>query len=84
MLGRTWQWQTVQAQMSKSLVNKGGRAEFLRVRLKYSPDSLLPVAEPLEKQESFMLTSLTEADGFVFLDRDAELSEGVPIEVMLL
>lgn len=83
MLGRTWQWQTAQARMSKSLVNTGGRAEFLRVRLNYLPESVLPIAVPLEKQESFMLTSLTEADGFVFLDIDAELSEGAPIEVLL-
>ncbi|TAE27369.1 MAG: molybdopterin molybdenumtransferase MoeA [Candidatus Kapaibacterium sp.] len=92
MLGRTHAWRILQARMSKNLVNAGGRAEFLRVRLEYplqnssleTSATMLPLAIPLEKQESFMLTSLTEADGFVFLDIDATLEEGAPIDVMLL
>ncbi len=91
MRGRTHAWRVVRARMSKNLVNSGGRAEFLRVRLEYSAQNSLPeisammppLAIPLEKQESFMLTSLTEADGFVFLDIDAHLEEDAPIDVML-
>lgn len=91
MLGRDTAWQTIQGRMSQSLVNRGGRAEFVRVRLEKATehnnvvldDNILPVVVPLEKQESFMLTSLTEADGFVFLDIDEEIYAGAPIEVML-
>lgn len=90
MLGREATWQTVQARMSKSLVSSGGRAEFVRVRLEQDNfadtvrnDDTMPFAFPLEKQESFMLTSLTEADGFVFLDIDEEIYEGALIEVMV-
>ncbi len=83
LLGRSATWQTITARMSKSLVNVGGRAEFLRVRLVHEAEHQIPSAVPLDKQESFMLTSLTEADGFVFVDIDANLSEGAPIEVML-
>jgi molybdopterin molybdotransferase len=89
MLGRASlsRWRTVTARMSTALVSAGGRAEFVRVRLEAAPEpsdsSSALVAVPLAKQESFMLTSLTEADGFVFLDIDAEMYEGALVDVML-
>jgi molybdopterin molybdotransferase len=83
LLGRDWHWQTVQARASTQLANTHGRAEFLRVQLVFTPDSTVPTAVPLDKQDSFMLTSLTEADGFIFLDIDAEIYAGAPIEVLL-
>jgi molybdopterin biosynthesis enzyme len=73
----------VQARASTQLANTHGRAEFLRVQLVFTPDSTVPTAVPLDKQDSFMLTSLTEADGFIFLDIDAEIYAGAPIEVLL-
>jgi len=72
------------------------RAEFMRVRLDYgvpidAADDVsslrsmtLPTIVPIEKQESFMLTSLTNADGFVFLEVGAHLKQGTMMEVVLL
>ncbi|MCS6807862.1 MAG: molybdopterin molybdotransferase MoeA [Bacteroidota bacterium] len=74
-------WKTAKAVMGSSLVNRHGRAEFVRVRLTQESSGL--VAEALNKQDSYMLTSLTEADGIVFLDADTAMDEGMQIEVML-
>jgi molybdopterin molybdotransferase len=83
MLGRKHLWKTLEARMSTALMNTGGRAEFVRVQLDFSQKNQPPTAIPLAKQESFMLTSLTEADGFVFLDIDAEIYNDAMVEVML-
>jgi molybdopterin molybdotransferase len=72
------------------------RAEFVRVRLDYASNAhaahtasllgsaTLPSIIPIEKQESFMLTSLTNADGFVFLEVSTHIQSGMMIEVVLL
>lgn len=87
MLGRHHTWRTTKARITKALLSLSGRAEFVRVRLdfasKFSSELSVPAAIPLEKQESFMLTSLTEAEGFVFLDMNENIAEGAMIEVML-
>jgi molybdopterin molybdotransferase len=74
----------VEARLSQELVNVQGRAEFVRVRLQSDTgfDNRL-TAYPLEKQESFMLSSMTNADGFVFLDIDEMRSAGASIVVTL-
>jgi molybdopterin molybdotransferase len=87
--GKEFRQRTVRARAGADLVNTHGRDEFLRVRLRYShteqPElSTLPEALPLEKQDSFMLTSLTEADGFVFLESNAHIVVGSSLDVVVL
>lgn len=87
--GRTFAWKQVQGRLSRELVNTHKRTEFLRVKLKYDDaevgqmDIPIPTVYPLAKQESYMITSVTEADGFIFLDIDAEISAGALVDVFL-
>ena len=81
--------ETQEAVIGQSLANMQGRAEFVRVRLKWSGQdsersSTLPTAIPLAKQDSFMLTSLADADGFVFLEDGERLAAGDRVRVTLL
>jgi molybdopterin molybdotransferase len=80
--GEEFEWQRVEARLSQALLNTQPRADFVRVRLVEAPDGVLE-AVPLAKQESYMLTSVTGADGFVFLDVDVGLREGAMVEVLL-
>jgi molybdopterin molybdotransferase len=92
--GREFRQRTVRARAGVDLANTHGRDEFLRVKLLYSPTTeqpdftadftVLPEALPLEKQDSFMLTSLTEADGFVFLESNAHIVVGSSLDVVIL
>jgi molybdopterin molybdotransferase len=96
--GKSFRRQTIRVRAGTDLANTHGRDEFLRVRIEYDvahsgaleyaatngPMMMLPEAIPLQKQDSFMLTSLTEADGFVFLEADAHIAAGSVIDVTLL
>lgn len=83
MMGKSAIERSIQAMLSTDLANMHGRAEFVRVRLEKKEEYPLPVAVPLPKQDSNMLTSMTEADGFVFLDVDAEVQAGSGVRVVL-
>ena len=83
MMGKSATERSVQAVLSADLANMHGRAEFVRVRLKHEAGSEIPEAVPLPKQDSNMLTSMTEADGFVFLDVDAAVQSGSRVRVVL-
>jgi molybdopterin molybdotransferase len=83
MMGKSAIERSIQATLSADLANMHGRAEFVRVRLEKKEEDPLPVAVPLPKQDSNMLTSMTEADGFVFLDVDAEVQAGSSVRVVL-
>jgi molybdopterin molybdotransferase len=84
MMGKSTYRRTLQATLSADLANMYGRAEFVRVRLEYEVGKVLPTAIPLPKQDSNMLTSMTEADGFVFLDVEASVEAGAKVEVVKL
>ncbi len=83
MMGKSAIERSAQATLSADLANMHGRAEFVRVRLEKGDEDPLPIAVPLPKQDSNMLTSMTEADGFVFLDVDAEVQAGSGVRVIL-
>lgn len=83
MMGKSATERSVQAVLSADLANMHGRAEFVRVRLEYEVGSEILKAMPLPKQDSNMLTSMTEADGFVFLDIDAAVQFGSRVWVVL-
>jgi molybdopterin molybdotransferase len=76
--------ETREAVIGRELANMQGRAEFVRVRLERRDGEALPVAVPLAKQDSFMLTSLADADGFIFLEEGARLAAGERALVTLL
>ncbi len=81
--GRTFEWNVVYGRLSHELVNTQKRAEFLRVKLQTAEGDALSTIVPLAKQESYMLTSVTEADGFIFVEVDAEIHEGTVVPVFL-
>ncbi|NPB06770.1 MAG: molybdopterin molybdotransferase MoeA [Aquificae bacterium] len=62
---------------------KAERREFARCRLSYEDGKLY--CEPLEKQESHMLTGLTQADAYLVVPEGVnELAPGQEVEVLLL
>ncbi|RMH70675.1 MAG: molybdopterin molybdenumtransferase MoeA [Gemmatimonadetes bacterium] len=64
----------LRAKMAHPLENKG-RPEFIRVALK---DGLV---YPLRRQNSNMLTTLSEADGFIFVDEQTRFEAGETVEI---
>ncbi len=81
MMGKNLAQRRTQARISTDLANMHGRAEFVRVRLIKEQGNEIPLAVPLPKQDSAMLTSMTEADGFVFLDVEARVEAGSLVNV---
>ncbi len=64
------------------LQNSIKRAHMMRVRLEKDSLSTVPTIYSLERQGSHMLTSLTEADGFVVLEPGRGVQTGEPVEVI--
>lgn len=64
------------------LANALTRAQMFRVAVSDNGQDGMQV-RPLRRQTSHMLTSLTEADGFVMLDVDADYAAGDAVEVIL-
>lgn len=56
---------------------KGGRTQFLRVAIKDGS------AQVLKRQDSHMLTTVSEADGYIIADGNTELEKDVEVEVFL-
>ena len=81
MMGKSLAQRRTEARISTDLANMHGRAEFVRVRLIKEQGNEIPLAVPLPKQDSAMLTSMTEADGFVFLDVEARVEAGSLVNV---
>lgn len=84
MMGKSTSQRSLQAILSVDLATMHGRAEFVRVRLENEAGVPFPTAIPLPKQDSNMLTSMTEADGFVFLDVETSVGAGARVEVVRL
>jgi molybdopterin molybdotransferase len=73
---------TVWGTLSQSIENNTDRAQFYRVKLKWQEDKF-PIVYPLEKQKSHMLTSISNADGFILIDVDLKITKGTTAEVIL-
>jgi len=73
---------TVWGILSRPIENNTERDRFLRVKLKWQEKNN-PIVYPLEKQKSHMLTSISNADGFVLIDFDSEISKDTLVEVTL-
>jgi molybdopterin molybdotransferase len=73
---------SVTGKMAESVRNPIRRSQFFRVFVDRAGGDV-PLVYPLARQASHMLTSVTDANGFIFLDIDARLSEGDEVEVNL-
>jgi len=72
----------VQARLAHKISSSLGRADVVRVRVKRDGDERL--AEPIGITGSGILSSMTEADGFIVVPEDAEgFEEGREVEVEL-
>ena len=78
--GRPFGWPTVLAQAGEEIANKGGRPNMLRVRITWDPGGGY-AATSAERQGSHMLTSLTDADGYIILEPGQAVLTGDRIDV---
>ncbi|NOX87936.1 MAG: hypothetical protein GXO77_02845, partial [Calditrichaeota bacterium] len=70
------------ARVTKPFKNKGKRPNLVRIQL-LKNNVEYPGIEPLKKQGSHMITSVSQADGYVILEPEKTLSEGDLVEVYL-
>ncbi len=75
-------WIKKAGKLTQEVINKKAKPEFLRVAFELTSDEIQDV-RPLKRQNSYMLTSLTEASGFIFLDAHVTMRAGEQVEVML-
>ncbi len=80
LTGRDFSGKFTTAILATRIQNTLDRAQFFRVRLENSAD--ISHVYPLKKQGSHMLTTVSEASGFIFLDIGADLPAGEKIEVI--
>ena len=73
----------IQGEISEFIENKTDRVQLFRIKLTKARDLEQPKVEPIEKQGSHMLSSLTQADGFIILETDAQISKGDLVKVFL-
>lgn len=80
--GQPFAWPTVSAQVATDITNTGKRTTMVRAR---RAEGLSPhgwyVITNVEQQGSHMLTSLTEADGYIILEPGQKVQTGDRIEV---
>lgn len=67
--------------LAAQLENRLDRDQLFRVNCQYPKDSL-PIVSPQEKQASHMLTSVSNASGFIVLPAGQTLQKGVKAEVL--
>ncbi|MCB0301133.1 MAG: hypothetical protein KDE52_13840, partial [Calditrichaeota bacterium] len=67
--------------LAAQLENRLDRDQLFRVNCQYPTDSL-PIVLPQEKQASHMLTSVSNASGFIVLPSGQILQKGVQTEVL--
>lgn len=67
MLGKTGKERILRGRLSETILNKFNRDHMLRVRIEKTAEEV-PRIIPIKKQGSHMLTSLTDADGFILIE----------------
>jgi len=80
--GRGFSGRTRQGRLAERTDNAGSRGQFLLVALGESDDSL-PAVQVLDRQSSYMLTTLAGADGFVLVDAGESREKDDPVDVHL-
>ncbi|GAB4168775.1 MAG: molybdopterin molybdotransferase MoeA [Calditrichia bacterium] len=81
MTGEMFHWPSVNATMLNSTSIKGDRIQFRRVKLRREGQKLM--AEVLKKQGSHMLTSISDAHGYIMMQPGHALEKGQQIQVYL-
>lgn len=82
MLGKKRDEQVIKGQLKEAIHNNINRDHLMRVKIKKGPENL-PWIIPLKKQGSHMLTSLTDADGFIHVKSSESLKAESIVEVNL-
>ena len=80
MNGLPFGWPTVSGEAGEEIVNKGQRTNMVRVQLTWRHNGGYCITHPL-KQGSHMLTSLSEADGYIILEPGHTLATGERCDV---
>lgn len=79
--GKEYAHRAIQGSIALAIRNTTSRAQLFRVTLEETPGQLPPV-RPVARQGSHMLTSLTDADGFIHLKVNGALKEGDIVKVI--
>lgn len=74
---------TVQAVAARRVENPLSRDHLMRIQLSGKGEHGVPRVEPLSRQGSHMLTSLTQADGFIRLPAGGRVEAGQEVSVYL-
>ena len=67
--------------IEKTVVNNGNRSQFLWASLK--TNNVIPIICPLEKQNSHMLSAISEADGFLIINGNSSFEKDRQVEIHL-
>ena len=81
--GRNFGHPSITAKLRETIGNAGKRPNFLRVTITEHPGEA-PTIVPAAKQGSHMLTSIVQADGYIYLEPGETLAVGALVEVFLL
>ena len=78
--GLPFGWPTVSGEAADDITNQGKRTNMIRVQLAWRPNGGYWITHT-EKQGSHMLTSLSDADGYIILEPGQTLKTGERIDV---
>lgn len=78
--GLPFGWSTVSGEAADMIVNRGKRTNMIRVQLTWRPNGGYCISNA-EKQGSHMLTSLSDADGYIITEPGKNLQPGERIDV---
>lgn len=78
--GLPFGWPTVSGESADDITNHGKRTNMIRVQLTWRPNGGYCISNT-EKQGSHMLTSLSDADGYIILEPGQILKSGERIDV---
>ena len=81
--GKRFSYRKISGKLASSIENNINRAQLFRVSLENQNGSdQYPIVHPLNRQGSHMLTSISDASGFVFIDVNTTLRQGELVEVI--
>ena len=78
--GLPFGWPTISGEAAEIIENRGKRTNMARVQLTWRPNGGYCISNA-EKQGSHMLTSLSDADGYIILEPGQTLNSGERIDV---
>ena len=81
--GRAFKWPVKKAVMQSEIRNTSDRTNLMRVKLKCTNQSELPIIEPVTKQGSHMPTSIAHADGYIIASKYSSVPKNAVVDVLL-